>query len=143
MNWKNITKDRLQDHRTKIAAQQNIKARVKDLNKRMQGAKISSMSTTPTEFDCSRYENNLLNTIAEKQELIDTYNRNAQDIKLVENAIDSLEGREKEIAKDLYITGLSLAAIAEKTTMDESTLYRIRGTILRKITLYLYGREMN
>lgn len=143
MNWKNITRDRLEDHRKKINAQDNILERISYLDCRLKDTRISHIRDTPTNHDSSQYENNLINSLVEKQELRETYQRNKQDIKQISDAINALEGKEKQVAEKLYITGLGLRTIACELAMDESTIYRIRGNILKEVTLYLYGREMN
>lgn len=142
MNWKRHLTDELKNYNAKVKSLDNIRERIIDLDLRLSTVKTTNADGMPSGSG-GHYEDAMISSIAEKNNLWRSYNIVEQDIKQINKGLTVLDETELTIVESLYFGKTSPEQLAQKLCMSISSIYEHRNKALRKIAIFLYGTEQD
>lgn len=74
-----------------------------------------------------------------KNEYINILTKNTIELKSIEDAIDLLEGIEREVITDFYMNNYSVFEIAKNKSYSESYIRKVKQSGINNITKILFG----
>ncbi len=141
MNWKKEAINLLRDYPAKQQSLNNLKERYAMLELGSQSLRAAQTSAIPLHGGLSRQQEHLINSIAEKEQVLANYNMTAKQLKWVEKGLSQLSAQERLILEGFYIKDGENAKndLMNELCIERSALYDQKEKALRKFTLTMYG----
>ncbi len=143
MNWEREMIERLKKYEKRIKAIDNLKERIVYLQESMESIKPVMTDKDPIKGGTTKQEDVLINRIMEKDLLLDNLKFCEFEVKEIQKALKTLTETEAEIINMFYINTCRVQTICEKLGYEKSQVYNIRNIALKKMTLFLYGKEIS
>ena len=141
MKWSDCAIQDLRKYKYLKASLENIPERMEALRCRLESVKGSATDKVPVKGGFSRYEDNLLEIILEKERMIFLYMANKTLLGLIERGLDSLDKTERLVLDRFYIDRPKnhVEKLMEELNYEKSRVYEIKNQALYKFTIAMYG----
>lgn len=142
MNYKDRLIPELKTLQSKREALKNIPEKIKILEMRYSALRSSRTDAQPVSGGISRWENDLLCNIAERDALKLDLEIVRREVALMERALQSLSETEQLVLDRAYINRRKnyIDQLCEELGYEKSQIYRIRETSLEGLARKLLGR---
>lgn len=143
MNWKREVQDKLYKYPYKKQAISNLKERILYLDETLKTIKPVVMDKVPLRGGGTKQEDVMLNRIMEKELLTANLKDCKVEVKDIEKSLKILTETELEVIELFYLSmyRTSIEKICDRLGYEKSQVYNIRNDALRKMAIFLYGRE--
>ena len=141
MNWKTEAIEKLRQYEAKKQSLQNIPREIKRLESVMRGIRSAAADGTPVSGGGSGREDMMLSNIVHREELARALEQAQEWVAQVEDALKVLGHEERIILARLYIRPEkgNVERLCSELGVEQSSVYRRRGTALHRFTMALYG----
>ncbi len=141
MNWKKEAVNLLKDYPARKESLHNIKERYTMLEKEMSKLRSAENEHIPVRGALSRTQEQLFNTMTEKEQLQFNYHMVRQQLDWVDRGLASLNEEERIVLEGFFLASAehSKDDLMDKLCVERSTLYDMREKALRKFTISMYG----
>lgn len=143
MNWENEIKERLYKYPKRKCAIANLKERILYLEDAMTAVKPVTMDKVPLRDGGTKHEDVMINNMMELADLKINLRFCEREVAEIDKALKILTDTEYRVIELFYLTlyRTSIQRISEELTYEKSQVYNIRNAAIKKLTIYLYGRE--
>lgn len=141
MIWKHEAIEKLKQYEVKRAALENIPLEIMQKELGMESIRSFDPDSSPVKGNGTSREDMMLNNIAYREELKESYSQTKLWVKAMDRALGVLMPEEYLILERFYIHPEKKAAdrLAGDLHVDIKTVYRWKDDALRKFTIALYG----
>ena len=141
MKWSDCAIQDLRKYKYLKASLENIAERMEALRCRFLSIRSAAIDKVPVKGGFSRYEDNLLNIIVEKDRLKYLYRANKTLLNLIERGLASLDETERLVLEKFYIDRPKnhVEKLMEELNYEKSRVYEIKDQALYKFTIAMYG----
>ena len=141
MKWSDCAIQDLRKYKYLKASMESIPERMEALCCRFESAKGAATDKVPVKGGLSRYEDNLIDIIVEKERLKYLYRANKTLLDLIERGLDSLDKTERLVLDRFYIDRPKghVEKLMEELNYEKSRVYEIKDQALYKFTIAMYG----
>jgi hypothetical protein len=141
MKWSDCAIQDLRKYKYLKASLENIPERMEALRCRLVSIKGAATDKVPVKGVSSRYEDNLIDIIVEKERLKYLYRANKTLLGLIERGLASLDKTERLVLDRFYIDRPKghVEKLMEELNYEKSRVYEIKDQALYKFTIAMYG----
>ena len=141
MKWSDCAIQDLRKYKYLQASMESIPERMEALRCRFESIKGAVTDKTPVKEGSSRYEDNLIDIIVEKERLKYLYRANKKLLDLIERGLASLDKTERLVLDRFYIDRPKnhVEILMEELNYEKSRIYEIKNQALYKFTIAMYG----
>jgi len=141
MKWSDCAIQDLRKYKHLKASLESIPERMEALRCRFEYIKGAATDKVPVKGGSSRYEDNLLDIIVEKERLKYLYRANKTLLDLIERGLASLDETERLVLDRFYIDRPKnhIKKLMEELNYEKSRVYEIKDQALYKFTIAMYG----
>lgn len=141
MKWKNEAMEKLRRYDAMRQALRNIPAEIQRLKMEAQKIRRADAECTPVRGGGGRYEDVLLNNIAQRQELEFTLKQVRHWLSIADRGLMALTEDERLVLQRLYLypEKNGLQRLCNELGVEQSTIYRKRDQALERFTVAMYG----
>lgn len=141
MKWSDCAIQDLRKYNHLKASLESIPERMEALRCRFESIKGAATDKVPVKGGSSRYEDNLLDIIVEKERLQLLYKANKTLLDLIERGLSSLDKTERLVLDRFYIDRPKdhVEKLMEELNYEKSRVYEIKDQALYKFTIAMYG----
>jgi len=141
MKWSDFAIQDLRKYKYLKASLESIPERMEALRCKLVSVKGTATDKDPVQGGTSRYEDNLLDIIVEKERLKYLYRANKKLLALIERGLASLNKTERLVLDRFYIDRPKghVEKLMEELNYEKSRVYEIKDQALYKFTVAMYG----
>lgn len=141
MIWKHEAIDKLKQYEVKCTALENIPLEIRQKELGMESIRSADPDSSPVKGSGTSREDMMLNNIAYREELKESYSQTKLWVEAMDRALSVLTPEELLVMERFYIHPEKKAAdrLAGDLHVDIKTVYRRKDDALRKFTIALYG----
>lgn len=141
MKWTDCAIQDLRKYKHLKESLESIPERMEALRCRFESIKGAVTDKIPVKGGSSRYEDNLLDIIVEKERLQLLYKANKTLLDLIERGLSSLDKTERLVLDRFYIDRPKdhVEKLMEELNYERSRIYEIKDQALYKFTISMYG----
>lgn len=141
MIWKHEVIEKLKLYEAKCAALENIPLEIRQQELGMQSIRSMDPDSSPVKGGGTSREDVMLNNIAYREELKESYSQTKLWVDVMDRALSVLTTEEYLLLERFYIHPEKKAAdrLAGDLHVDIKTVYRRKDEALRRFTIALYG----
>lgn len=141
MKWSDCAIQDLRKYKYLKASTESIPERMEALRCRFESIKGAVTDKIPVKGGSSRYEDNLIDIIVEKERLKYLYRANKTLLVLIERGLASLDKTERLVLDRFYIDRRKghVEKLMEELYYEKSRVYEIKDQALYKFTIAMYG----
>lgn len=141
MNWKTEAINDLKIYAAQKASIDNINLRIELLHEDQYSMRGTTLSPVPTHGGTSKYEDKLLDCMAEIGRLEKQKEPITGKLRLIEKGLAGLDKRERDVLDKLCINSTPgcIDKLAQEWGYDQRQIYRIRDAALYKYTMLMFG----
>ena len=141
MKWSDCAIQDLRKYKYLKASMESIPERLEALRCMFTSIKGAATDKDPVKGGSSRYEDNLIDIIVEKERLKYLYRANKTLLDLIERGLASLDKTERLVLDRFYIDRPKghVEKLMEELYYEKSRVYEIKDQALYKFTIAMYG----
>lgn len=143
MNYRKAAEEELRAYTDLKGSLGNIRQRMSMLEDKMTSVRASSPSATPVTGGGNRYEEALIDCMAEKARLAELFKVNSRRVQLIERGLTALSDTERRVINRFFICDMrpenAVNCLVEELGYERAQIYRIRSTALHRYTIAEFG----
>ena len=140
-DWQSLALCDLREYRKKQAGLENLAETIDMLDEQAVSIRGAINATSVQGGRTNRYEERLINSIAERERLEDNRLMLERQLDRIERGLDALGERERMVLDYFYIDRPEgyIDRLCEELSAEKSTVYRIKDDALYGFTMAMYG----
>lgn len=142
MNYRKAAEEELRAYTDLKGSLSNIKQRIAMLKDKSLSVKVAS-STTPVIGGGNRYEEALIDCLAEQARLEELLKVNWRRMQLIERGLNALDDAERAVLNRFLICNMrpeaAIDCLVEELGYERAQIYRIRSRALYRYTIAEFG----
>ena len=142
MNYRKAAEEELRAYTDLKGSLSNIKQRIAMLKDKLLSVKAAS-STTPVIGGGNRYEEALIDCLAEQARLEELLKVNWRRVRLIERGLNALDDAERAVLNRFLICNMrpeaAIDCLVEELGYERAQIYRIRSRALYRYTIAEFG----
>lgn len=141
MNWKDAVISELRDHESKLAALEQIPARIKTLEMSFSAIRSAMTDSTPVSGGTNRREDAMLDNIYERDAQKANLAIVERQVRRIEKGLSELTQEERIVLDRFFIRRPRnyIDALCDELCCERTQVYRIKDRALRNLTMKLCG----
>lgn len=143
MNYRKAAEEELRAYTDLKGSLSNIKQRIAMLEDKSISVRAASSSTTPVMGGGNRYEEALIDCMAEKARLTELLKVNWRRVQLIERGLKALDETERAVINRFFICDMrpeaAINCLIEELGYERAQIYRVRNRALYRYTIAEFG----
>jgi DNA-directed RNA polymerase specialized sigma subunit len=143
MKWSDCAVQDLKKYAGLKACVHNIEERIEALEMKFTGIKGSRTDKIPAHGGGSKWEDQMLDNIVERERLKMLYKADVKLIAITERGLNALNNIERTVLERFFIYRSKdhVERLIQELGVEQSQVYRIKDQALYKFTIHMYGIE--